>query len=91
MKGYAYLDSVGILHAVTTEKVALEYARNKKIVETEYCGGTGYMKENEYNIIIYSDEKKFCYGKGSAKENVIKEEEFAKMFPNTYEVYKKLI
>lgn len=90
MKGYAYLDSVGILHAVVSPDVAGKYARGGKYIETENCDGAGYLDENGYNVMVYADEKKFSYGKRNGKEYQVQEDEFAKKFPVTYTLYKEL-
>ena len=90
MKGYAYLDSVGILHAVSSADVAKNYARDGKYIETENCDGTGYLDENGYNVMVYADDKKFSYGKSNGKEYTLNEDDFAKKFPITYTLYKEL-
>lgn len=90
MKGYAYLDKYGILHAVSSADVAKDYARGGKYIETENCDGKGYLDENGYNVMVYADEKKFSYGKSNGKEYQVQEDEFAEKFPVTYALYKEL-
>lgn len=60
MKGYAYLDKYGIMHASEYQDTAKKYAKyNGKVVETNLCDGTGYTDENDYNTMIYAAEKEF--------------------------------
>ena len=92
MKGYAYLDKYGIMHASEYQDTAKKYAKyNGKVVETELCDGSGYTDENDYNTMIYAAEKEFFYGKSKAREHKLSEDQFAVKFPQTYALYKELI
>lgn len=92
MKGYAYLDKYGIMHASEHQDTAKKYAKyNGKVVETNLCDGTGYTDENDYNTMIYAAEKEFFCGKSKAREHKLSEDQFATKFPQTYALYKELI
>ena len=92
MKGYAYLDKYGIMHASEYQDTAKKYAKyNGKVVETNLCDGSGYTDENDYNTMIYAVEKEFFYGKSRAREHKLSEDQFAAKFPQTYALYKELI
>ena len=92
MKGYAYLDKYGIMHASEYPDTAKKYAKyNGKVVETNLCDGTGYTDENDYNTMIYAAEKEFFYGKSRTREHKLSEDRFAAKFPRTYALYKELI
>ncbi len=107
MKGYAYLDKYGIMHAssykeddpartearkASAMETAKKYAKyNGKIAETNLADGSGYTNENDFDVMIYAAEKEFWYGKGSARQNKLTEEQFAAKFPLSYALYKELI
>ena len=107
MKGYAYLDKYGIMHAssykeddpartearkASAMETAKKYAKyNGKIAETNLADGSGYTNENDFDVMIYAAEKEFWYGKGSARQNKLTEEQFAEKFSRTYALYKELI
>lgn len=107
MKGYAYLDKYGIMHAssykeddpartearkASAMETAKKYAKyNGKIAETNLADGSGYTNENDFDVMIYAAEKEFWYGKGSARQNKLTEEQFAAKFPLSYALYQKLI
>ena len=92
MKGYAYLDKYGIMHASEYQDTAKKYAKyNGKVVETNLCDGTGYTDENDYNTMIYAAEKEFFFFFCRAREHKLSEDQFAAKFPQTYALYKELI
>ena len=92
MKGYAYLDKYGIMHASEYQDTAKKYAKyNGKVVETNLCDGSGYTDEDGFNTMIYAAEKEFFYGKSKAREHKLSEDQFAAKFPQTYALYKELI
>lgn len=107
MKGYAYLDKYGIMHAsswkedvpertearkASAMETAKKYAKfNGKISETNLADGSGYTNENDFDTMIYHVEKEFWYGKGSARQNKLTEDQFKVKFPMTYALYQTLI
>lgn len=66
MKGYAYLDKYGILHAVADEATAREYGRNN-VVEFEGPFGGGYLKTEDGKTIVYYNEDKQLFIDGNCK------------------------
>ncbi|MCI8285439.1 MAG: hypothetical protein HFE90_09305 [Firmicutes bacterium] len=91
MNGFAYLDKYGILHAVASKETALKSSKNGKVVSTDLCDGSGYMDENGMSVFINASEKTFSHGKNKNKDEKLSETEFARKYPKTYAVYRKLI
>ena len=107
MNGYAYLDKYGIMHAsaykeddpartearkASAMETAKKYAKyNGKIAETNLADGSGYTNENDFDVMIYAAEKEFWYGKGSARQNKLTEDQFKAKVPLSYALYQKLI
>ena len=91
MNGFAYLDKYGIMHAVTSKETALKSSKNSKIVPTDLCDGEGYLDENGMNVFINASEKTFSHGRNKNREEKLSETEFARRYPKTYALYRKLI
>lgn len=91
MKGYAYLDKYGILHCNSSKDTAIKSAKNGKIIPTDLCDDGGYLDENGMNVFINTYEKTFSHGKNSNKDRELSETEFARRYPKTYALYRKLI
>lgn len=91
MKGYAYLDKYGILHCNSSKDTAIESAKNGKIIPTDLCDGGGYLDENGMNVFIDAAKTEFWHGKNKNKEEKLSETEFARRYPKTYAVYRRLV
>ena len=91
MNGFAYLDKYGLLHCNSSKEKALECSKNGKVAATDLADGGGYLDENGMNVFIDATNKEFWHGKNSNKDEKLSETEFARRYPKTYAVYRKLI
>lgn len=93
MSGFAYLDKYGILHVAGSKETAEKYAVKSGVVATDLSHESGYIDENGMNVYVEvgTSGTEFWHGKNKNKEHQLTEADFAKKYPGTYALYKKLI
>jgi hypothetical protein len=87
MVGYAYRDKFGILHIVSNEEVAKEYAFGEyKEVDCEYAGG--FPKVNGKKVFDYGNGEVYV---GGNKGDGIPLDELEEKNPDEAEAVKELL
>lgn len=86
MKNYAYLDKGNILHVVTEEETAKNYAVGGKYQVTSLKSDMGYPVENGERLVVYGLEE--AYSKGNAGDGIKID---LRKYPGILDLYKSLL
>ena len=59
MTNYAYIDKIDLLHIIGTEEHAKQFAKNGKVIATDFPCNNGYP-------VLQGEREVWCYGIGKA-------------------------